>query len=77
MEDDTLAAPINAKAEEIKAYKTGNPGLAKDDPTLGALVKELLGLKADYKAVTGKDFGPPPVEDKKKKDPVIQVGLCI
>ena len=65
---------INAKGEEVKAFKTANKGVAKDDPTLTKLIGELLALKTKYKEIAGVDFKPPEQESsKKKKEPVVKV----
>jgi len=72
-------AAVNAKGEEIKVYKTENKGVGKDDPTLSALIAELMALKSNYKVVAGEDFPAPAApEPKKKKEAVVQVccGCC-
>lgn len=64
---------VTAKGEEIKKYKAGNPGLAKDDAALSGFIADLLRLKTQYKEVTGEDYPTPVVDSKKKKEAQPQV----
>ena len=56
-----LSAAIAAKGEQIRQAKALKAPTLKQD--LAPLVAELLALKADYKQLTGQDFGAPPKED--------------
>ena len=66
-ESIAITEKIVKLGEEIRDYKTSHPGLPKDDPELLKMVKSLGELKTEFKNVTGKDYGPPKVEKKKKE----------
>ncbi|KPJ20920.1 Bifunctional aminoacyl-tRNA synthetase [Papilio machaon] len=64
---DTLSAAITAQGDKIRTLKA-----AKSEKTvIDVEVKNLLNLKAQYKAITGKDWTPSaatPAQDIKKID---------
>ena len=66
MSGEDITTKIVAKGEEIKALKAAKPPTLKDD--LVPLVAELQALKLSFKEATGQDYGPPPAEDKSKKE---------
>jgi len=59
--EEEISAKIGELGESIKAAKAEKKPKEVWDPIL----KEMLALKAKFKEVTGKDFGPPPKEKKK------------
>jgi hypothetical protein len=61
---EELAKEIEGKGAEIRAAKEAKASKEQIQP----LVEALLKLKADYKAETGSDYGPPK-EKKKKREP--------
>jgi nondiscriminating aspartyl-tRNA synthetase len=58
-----LSAKITALAEEVKLAKAAKKPKEEWESTL----QSMLSAKAEYKSLTGQDFGPPPKEEKKKK----------
>uniref|UniRef100_K3X9E6 glutamate--tRNA ligase n=1 Tax=Globisporangium ultimum (strain ATCC 200006 / CBS 805.95 / DAOM BR144) TaxID=431595 RepID=K3X9E6_GLOUD len=67
-----ITARIAAKGEEIRVLKAAKDEAQKD--VLAAAIAELLTLKAEFKSVTGKDYGPPPKQPaKKEKKPAAAV----
>jgi nondiscriminating aspartyl-tRNA synthetase len=58
-----LSAKITALAEEVKLAKAVKKPKEEWESTL----QSMLSAKAEYKSLTGQDFGPPPKEEKKKK----------
>jgi|UPI000581B1BD aspartyl-tRNA synthetase len=58
-----LSAKITALAEEVKLAKAVKKPKEEWESTL----QSMLSAKAEYKFLTGQDFGPPPKEEKKKK----------
>jgi len=61
---EELTQAITDKGEEIRLLKIAKPATLKDD--LKPLVAELLALKANYKLLTGEDFGGEKKEEVKK-----------
>lgn len=60
--EEELTAKINDLGNQVKESKAA--GKPKDD--WDPILKEMLAAKAEFKAVTGRDFGPPPKQEKKK-----------
>lgn len=67
--EEEISTKIGSLGDAIKAAKAEKKPKDEWDP----LLKEMIALKISYKAVTGKDFGPPPAK-KEKKDPGSQQG---
>lgn len=61
--EEEITAKIAELGEAIKKAKAEKKPKEEWESTL----KEMLSMKAKYKEVTGKDFGPPKKEEKKKK----------
>lgn len=61
--EEDLSNKIKALGDAIKEAKAAK----KPKEEWESILKDMLALKEKYKAVTGKAFGPPPKEDKKKK----------
>lgn len=64
--EQELTARITAKGEEIRDLKAAKDEAKKEQ--LAAAIADLLALKAEFKSVTGKDFGPPAKPKKEKKN---------
>ncbi|KAJ0409984.1 hypothetical protein ATCC90586_009661 [Pythium insidiosum] len=60
-----LTAQIAAKGDEIRALKASKDEAQKD--ALAAAIAALLALKAQFKELTGRDYGPPPKQPKADK----------
>jgi len=60
--EEEIAAKIAQLGEEIKQAKAEK----KPQEEWDGILQEMLAMKAKYKEVTGKDFGPPKPEKKKK-----------
>jgi len=60
--EEEITSKINELGNAIKTAKAEKKPKEEWDP----LLQEMLALKTKFKEVTGKDFGPPPKESKKK-----------
>ncbi|CAI5707113.1 unnamed protein product [Peronospora effusa] len=60
-----LIAEIAAAGDKVRDLKAAKDASNADE--IKAAVAQLLALKTQFKAVTGKDFGPPPKAKKEKK----------
>merc|ERR1712062_233278 len=61
---DDLGAKVEAQGDLVRKLKADKADKAKVDEA----VKQLLALKADYKAATGNDWKPPKVAKDAKKE---------
>ncbi|GLE05538.1 hypothetical protein PINS_up014561 [Pythium insidiosum] len=60
-----LTAQIVAKGDEIRVLKANKDETQKE--ALTAAINALLALKAQFKELTGRDYGPPPKQPKAEK----------